>query len=90
MSEATRPELAGRADFLRLAGQRHSGDQAGLDAVLADLTTRPSGYAVTILDAALTEYLGVLRAMAPDPAVVQAWLDDTGMTALDDLDVTDD
>ncbi|BBZ22140.1 hypothetical protein [Mycolicibacter hiberniae] len=84
-----RPELAGRADFLRLAGQLHSGDQEGIDAVLANLADQPAGYAVALVEAGLREYLVALRAMTPDPEVAQRWLDATGLEALDRLRDTD-
>lgn len=80
-------ELAARAraDWLRLAGQRHSGDHEGLEAALASLAQSPGMYATAILRAALDDYLTALRTMNPDPAQVQAWLDTAGMEALDRL-----
>ncbi|WP_046317829.1 hypothetical protein [Mycobacterium sp. UM_Kg1] len=88
MTDPTTADVAARADFLRLASQLHSGDIAGTQAVLAGLASRPSGFAVTLLEAALREFLAALRAMAPDPAKVQRWLDDAALAALDQLRAT--
>lgn len=85
MTDPTSAELAARADCLRLAGQLNSGDQAGVDAVLADLATRPAGYAVALLEAAINELVGALHATIGDPAAVQTMLDTTAMAALDQL-----
>ncbi|UVO11916.1 hypothetical protein NM962_18670 [Mycobacterium sp. SVM_VP21] len=87
--DLNRTESAARADFLRLAGQLNSGDQTGVDAVLAGLSARPAGYAVTLLEAGLREFLTALRAVVGDPAAVQMMLNTAGMAALDRLRTLD-
>ncbi|OBK85269.1 hypothetical protein A5649_02685 [Mycolicibacter heraklionensis] len=83
--DLNRTASAARADFLRLAGQLNSGDQNGVDAVLAGLSARPAGYALALVEAGLREYLTALHAVVGDPAGVQMMLDTAGMAALDRL-----